>query len=130
MFCTTRDVKKFTNYDVTGEQLGVAQGILEIYIGRLEIEIVDMRDKALLGRALAYQAAYMKNDTEKIFEQVALSQVGAGDSVSTFKAGDFTSPWIAPLTVLTCDKLSWFKSRSIKTGRVFQRKAYIPWERD
>jgi hypothetical protein len=130
MFCTTRDVKKFTNYDVTAEQLGRAQGILEVYIGRLEIEITDMRDKALLGRALAYQAAYMVNDTEKIFEQVALAQVGVGDSISQFKAGDFTSPWIAPLTVLTCDKLSWFRSRSVHTGKVFQKKARIPWERD
>jgi hypothetical protein len=40
------------------------------------------------------------------------------DSSTTFKSGDEYSPWIAPLALIACSQLSFFSSRSIKTGKI------------
>ena len=121
MFCTTRDVERLTGYAVTQDVLNRAQAILEVYVGRIEQDVTNMRDHSLLGRALAYQAAYMRDNAEQIFEQVMVQQSGQNDSLTTYKANDMTAPWIAPLAVMACKKLSWTKSRSVHTGRVFQK---------
>jgi hypothetical protein len=70
MFATTRDVERLTGYVVTQDVLSRAQAILEVYIGRIEQDVTNMKDNALLGRALAYQAAYMRDNSEQIFEHL------------------------------------------------------------
>lgn len=127
MFCTVDDVKRITGYVVTNTGLAMAQTIVEVYIGRVEQEVDGMRDKSLLGRAVAYQAAYMRDNAEMIFEQVAASQVGQNDSLTTFKAGDFTAPWVAPMAVMACRGLSWKQSRSVTTGPVSRNRRFRRW---
>lgn len=115
---TTVDVtKRVTGYDVSPELLYKAQAIVEVYCGRVESDITNRRDRSLLSRAVAYQAAYMRDNSDRIFEQASLAQAGQSDSIVTYKAGDDSAPWVAPLAVISCKKLSWFKSRSVKTGR-------------
>ena len=117
MFTTVEMTKRLTGYEVTLDTVYKAQAIVETYCGRVENDITNMRDKALLSRAVAYQAAYMRDNSEQIFEQASLAQAGQSDSLVTYKAGDTHSPWVAPLAALACKKLSWFKSRSVRTGK-------------
>lgn len=116
MFTTVEMTKRLTGYDVTLDTIYKAQAIVETFCGRVENDIVNMRDKALLARATAYQAAYMRDNADMIFEQASLAQAGQSDSLVTYKGGDDHSPWVAPLAALSCKKLSWFKSRSVRTG--------------
>lgn len=122
MYATINDVKRVTGYEVSQETLNRAQTIIEVHTGRIESEVVSPKDKAMLGRATCFQAAYMRDNSEQIYEQVMVSTAGQNDSLVTYKAGDTTAPWIAPLAVMACKRLSWLGSRSIKTGRVFQRR--------
>ncbi len=126
MFTTPERVLELTGYTVTGEQLSQAQGILESYIGRLEEDVTNPSDLGLLERATAFQSAYMVNNWGRTFEQVRMSQMVQNSNMITFKANDNTSPWLAPLAVIACRNLSWTKTRSIKTGRIFGRKV-VHW---
>lgn len=138
MYTTIENTRKYTGYEVTQETLLRAQGIIEAYTGRLESDVSNVRDTALLGKATAYQAAYMRDNYEQVFEQVALSQTGQSGTLMTFKAGDDAAPFIAPLAVLACKKLSWFRSRSVKTGRssssgrsgYYDRSSDVSWWTD
>lgn len=130
MYCTTRDVERITGYTVTNEVILKAQAIVEAFTGRGESDVDGVRDIGILRRATAFQAAYMKDNNDMIYEQIAAATIGQNDSITTFKSGDTTSPWLAPLAVLACKHLSWNKSKSVHTGPIRQRLAYVPWERD
>lgn len=127
MYATADDVYAITGYTVDPSMIKMAQTIIEIYTGRVEADIVGGRDRSLLGRATAFQAAYMNDSTDMIFEQVAGATVGQNDSLVQFRAGDNHSPFVSPLAALACKHLSWKKSRSIHTGRIFDRgRSYVP----
>lgn len=119
MYCTIDDVKRLTGYDVSADTVAQAQFVIEVFTGRVEAQITSITDLALLKRATVAQAAYMKDGGEIVFEQIAASQIGQNSSLTSFKAGDFTSPWIAPLAVMISKRLSWNHSRSIKVGKIF-----------
>lgn len=120
MFTTIEKTNEYTGKTVTQETIIMAQNIIEAYIGRIEVEVTDGTDRALLDKAVAYQAAYMFGDEAKIFEQMAAMQIMQFGQMVTF-ANDGTSPWIAPLAVLTCKRLSWHRIRSIRTGAQFPK---------
>lgn len=124
MFTTVDEVKELTDYDVDVALIGRAQAIVESYIGRVEVQIENGYDLMLLGRATAYQAAYMKDNADTVFEQVALIQISQLGQAMTLRQ-DGATPWVAPLTVLTCQRLSWNRMRSVKTGSIF---AAVPGE--
>lgn len=131
MFVTSEEVYRVTGYDVTNEVIIMAQTIVETYIGRIEAQVFDGFDKQLLERATAYQAAYMKEDPTKVFEQISASQVSQFGATITFKAGDETSPWVAPLAKLACQRLSWKRMRSVKVGNIYgARKPEPTWVTD
>lgn len=54
MFTTVEMTKRVTGYDVDLDLLYKAQAIVETYCGRIENDVTNMRDKALLSRATAY----------------------------------------------------------------------------
>lgn len=120
MFTTIEQTQELTAKEVTQETIIMAQGIIEAYIGKVEVEVTDPNDRALLGKAVAYQAAYMFGDEAKTFEQMGATQIMQFGQMVTF-ANDGTSPWIAPLAVLTCKRLSWHRIRSIRTGSLFPK---------
>lgn len=128
MYTTVEQVKNLTNYDVTTDEIYRAQAIVEAFTGKMESEVEVPNDRGILARATAYQAAYMSSNAETVFEQVSVSQIGQNDSLIMYKAGDDMSPWIAPLAILTLKKLSWRKSRSVRTGRIFGRRHAYRWE--
>lgn len=119
MLTTINDVKLYTGYDVTNALISRAQAIIEIFIGRDEIDVQDVSDLVILNKMTAYQTAYMLENEDIVFKQVALSSQSQTDSNVTYDKS-MNSPYIAPLAVLAAAGLSFNKSRSYKTGRIFQ----------
>lgn len=124
MFTTIEQVKELTGYDVPQETIIMAQSVIESYVGRVEIDVEEPTDKALLGKATAYQSAYMVNDGAKVFEQAAVVQSAQFGQSITMRS-DGVSPWVAPLAVIACQRLSWKRIRSVKTGSLFARPPVV-----
>lgn len=130
MFSTVEQVKTLTGYSVTLETVTMAQGIIEAYVGRTESAVELPNDVELLGRATAYQSAYMLNNSETVFEQIGVKQIAQTDGATTLAYENF-APFIAPLAHLSLRGLSWKSSRSVHTGPQFEspRFDYATWWR-
>lgn len=128
MFITPEEVMDVTPYDnVTIDHVRQAQYVIETYVGRTEAEVDSPKDKSILARATAAQAVYMMENPEITFNQIRATTISQGGRMTTF-VGD-ESPFIAPLAVLACKKLSWKKSRSVRVGAMWQRNTISPLER-
>lgn len=117
MFVTTTEVKAITGKIVDAALVTRAQYAIEAYIGKFEDEVSNEKDLEILKRATGYQSAYMLNNEDIVFEQMAVSTTGQNDAYTTFKQGDTASPFIAPMAVMICNKLSFIKTRSVYTGK-------------
>jgi len=118
MFTTTTQVKTITGKIVTPALIERAQYVIEGYVGKFEAEITNTKDIEVMKRAVAYQAAYMLNNEDIVFEQMAVSSTMQKDSSTTFKPGDTVSPFVAPMAVILCAKLSFIKTKSVYTGKM------------
>lgn len=128
MFTTVNNVKEYTDADVTLDLIKRAQAIIEIFVGKDEIDIDSPSDLLLLDKMTAYQSAYMLENEDVVYKQIASNSVGSGDSVQNFNTA-MSAPFIAPLAVMAAKGLSFKKPRSIKTGKIFQWPTYIDWRR-
>jgi hypothetical protein len=126
MFTTANNVKEYTNLDVTLDLIKRAQSIIEVYIGRDEIDVESPSDLLVLDKMTAYQSAYMFENEDVIYKQVAVTSAGSGDSAQNFD-GNYSAPYIAPLAVIASRALSFNRSRSIKTGKIFQWNRKVDW---
>jgi hypothetical protein len=127
MFVTTAQVKTITNKTVNAGLVERAQYAVEAYVGKFEADIADTRDLEILKRATAYQAAYMLNNEDIVFEQMAVSTTMQNEASTTFKSGDKVSPFIAPMAVMMCDKLSFMRARSVYTGKMLDTTEENNW---
>lgn len=127
MFINIDGVKDVTGVDVERTDIILAQHVIEAFVGKNETEVQDADDIALLAKAVAFQAVYMLNNYDRVYEQVALVQMGQQDGQMTFDK-DMAAPFIAPLAVLTLRNLSWRRSRSVKTGAMFGSRRPVRWE--
>jgi len=127
MFTTATEVKTITGKIVDAALVARAQYVIEAYVGKFEADITDTNDEEILKRAVAYQAAYMLNNEDIVYEQMAVSTTGQNDAYTTFKQGDSASPFIAPLAVMICNKLSFVRSRSIYTGKATDTVNELDW---
>ena len=128
MFTTVNSVKEYTDADVTMPLIKRAQAVIEIFIGKDEIDIDNPSDLLILDKMTAYQSAYMLDNEGIVYTQIASNSVGAGDSAQNFNAA-MSAPFIAPLAVFAAKGLSFRKPRSIRTGKIFQWPTYIDWRR-
>ena len=128
MLSTVNSVKEYTGQDVTLDLIKRAQAIVEIYIGLDEIDVQSPSDLLLLDKMTSYQAAYMLDNEDIVYKQIAATSVGAGDSVQNYNTM-MSAPWIAPLAVLAARGLSFKRSRSIRTGKIFQWPTYLDWRK-
>jgi hypothetical protein len=128
MFSTVNSVKEYTGYDVSLDLIKRAQAIVEIYVGRDEIDITDPADLLLLDKVTSYQTAYMIDNEEVVFKQIALDSAGSGDTLQNYDI-TMSSPFIAPLAVLASKGLTWKRSKSFRTGKIFQLPARIDWKK-
>lgn len=129
MFTNPTHVLQITGKTVTNAHIQVAQSIVESFAGRTEDQVHDPDDFSLMAKAVAYQAVYMVNDSDKVFEQVAILQQAQMDGSVTLNK-DMYAPFLAPLTVLTLKNASWRRSRSVKTGPVFSRSPRPRWDQE
>lgn len=130
MFTTPQEVMAATPYTgITIEQVRQAQFVIEMYVGRTETEVDSARDKSILARAVAAQTVYMRDNPDITFNQIKATTISQGGRMTVFGNGD-ESPFIAPLAVLACKKLSWKQSRSVRTGRWRQQPVRTEWVRD
>jgi hypothetical protein len=130
MFTTVQNTLKVTGYEVDNALIGRAQGLIEAFVGRNESDVDNPRDIAILSLATSYQAAYMRDNADSIFEQIPVSMESVAGSTVTFRAGDTASPFISGPAQLACRKLSWRRSHSVHTGKVFQGKFAGDWWTD
>lgn len=121
MFANVSDTKTITGKNVDEPLIQRAQFVIEAYVGKMESEVSDANDLEILKRATAYQAAYMLNNEDIVFEQMMVSTTGINDSYTTFKQDDEFSPFVAPMARITCKRLSFLRGRSVKTGKTIQR---------
>ena len=129
MLSTISSVKEYTGYDVTLPLILRAQAIIEMFVGKDEIDIEHPSDFLLLDKMVSYQTAYMLENEDIVFKQAALTSQGQTDALINFNR-DMFSPFIAPLAVMAAAGLSFNKSRSYKTGSIFQKSKYRDWKRD
>lgn len=131
MFVTPEEVMEVTPYtDVTVPQVRQAQFVIETFLGKTETEIDDPSDVARIRRAVIYQTVYMRDNPDITFNQIAVSSISRGDGLTVFRAGDFASPFVAPLALMSLHGLSWRRTRSIKIGRLHAEAPRIDWRRD
>jgi hypothetical protein len=126
MFTTVNNVKQYTNIDVSLELIMRAQAVIEIFIGRSEIDVEDTNDLMVLDKMTAYQSAYMLDNEDMVYKQIASTSEGFRDSNQTFDT-KMSAPWMAPLAVLAARGLTFNKGRSIRTGKIFQWNKRIDW---
>jgi hypothetical protein len=129
MLSTISSVKEYTGYDVTLPLILRAQAIIEMFVGKDEIDVENPSDFLLLDKMVSYQTAYMLENEDIVFKQAALTSQGQTDALINFNR-EMYSPFIAPLAVLASAGLSFNKSRSYKTGSIFQKSKYRDWKRD
>lgn len=127
MLATTNDVKTITGKIVNNQLVTRAQYLIEAYIGKFEDEVLDTKDLEILKRAVSYQSAYMENNEDLVYEQMSVASTGQNDAYTTFRTTDKISPYIAPLAVIVCEKLTFFKTRSIKTGKISTTSPTVNW---
>lgn len=126
MLSTVNSVREYTGYEVTLELIKRAQAVIEIYIGKDEIDIESPADLLLLDKMVAYQTAYMLENEDLVYKQIAASSLNVGGSVQNFNT-NMNAPFIAPLAVLAAKGLSFKKSRSFRTGKMFQFPKITKW---
>lgn len=128
MLSTVNSVKEYTGQDVTLELIKRAQAIVEIFIGKDEIDVQNPSDLLLLDKMTSYQAVYMLENEDIVYKQIAATSVGSGDSIQSFNMS-MSAPWMAPLAVIAARGLSFKRSRSIRTGKIFQWPTYLDWRK-
>lgn len=128
MLSTVNSVKEYTGYDVSLDLVKRAQAIIEIYVGKDEIDVENPSDLLVLDKMVSFQAAYMIENEDIVYKQIAATSVGAGDSAQNYNSA-MSAPFIAPLAVLAASALSFRKGRSIKTGKIFNWPTFIDWRK-
>ena len=126
MLSTVNSVKEYTGYDVTLDLIKRAQAVVEIYIGKDEIDIDSPADLLLLDKMVSYQTAYMLENEDLVFKQMASTSSGFNETSIEFDL-KMNAPFIAPLAVLAARGLSFKKSRSFSTGKIFQFPKITKW---
>jgi hypothetical protein len=121
MFTTVQEVRLLTGRNVLNDIVIIAQSLVETYIGRVELEITNPTDRALLAKAVAYQAAYIQENPGVMFDQAATRFITTGASSVSFDTALF-APFLSPWTARACKQLSWNGSRSVRTGKSVQRR--------
>jgi hypothetical protein len=132
MFITEDQILSQTGAVVTLRSVQMSQTMVETYCGRVEAEIDDPNDRALLAQATMFQAIYIEDKPISVMTQAALKSENQGLSNAVFDTAMF-SPFMSPWAVKACSRLSWVGSRSIKTGKAIPQASFngsLAWTHD
>ncbi|WP_030344769.1 hypothetical protein [Streptomyces sp. NRRL S-1022] len=110
-WCAAQDVIDATGVSVTDQQLAQAQAAIEVFSNRVYPDTERMRSRDLywLGRAVAYQAAWLAGQfgLETRLDATQIQQ----DQVSTTLTGDGLV--LAPMAKRALQRVSWMRSRTV-----------------
>ena len=132
MFTTVNEIKNLTGIEVSSENLNLAQMMIETYVGRVEEDVDDASDKALLAQATMFQAIYMEERPDSVLTNAATTMLTQGGAQAVFDTKLF-APFLSPWAAKACSRLTFTRSRSIRTGKVVQRAPYsrsMAWTHD
>lgn len=133
---TTEAVASLTGLTVTAADIAAAQGIIELKTGVLIEQYPTLwgRDAAWIGRAVAYQAAFMSEHPD-LFSRM---RVGSASQEGQSFAGTGDYMTVAPLARAAMKRLSWKGTHSTSHERATglrvdddETDAYgrpLPWE--
>lgn len=108
------DVKNLTAELVDDQTLAIAQGMIEMYVNRLYSDtFAKPKDLEHLRRAVAYQAAFVKQTAISLFGTYDVKTIQQGNVQVDFRdAGDAFV--ISPLAKRTCKNLSFMGNKSTR----------------
>jgi len=129
MLSTISSVKEYTGYDVTLPLILRAQAIIEMFVGKDEIDVENPSDFLLLDKMVSYQTAYMLENEDLVFKQIAANSITSGGSIQNFDRST-DAPYIAPLAHMAAKGLTWNRPRSVRTGKIFQISKISDWKRN
>lgn len=111
-WATEAEALSITGEAITDAELGVANSLVEIYVGVVDAARAQLsnRDLRLLKKAEAYQAAWMKAQVDLLGRSDAtlVSQDGL-----QYSKGDPDMHVLAPLAAASIRRLSWMRTRTI-----------------
>jgi len=133
MFITEREIEAQTGFALSRHSVNLAQMMVESFIGKVEEDIENASDRALLAQAVTFQAIYMEDQPKDVLVQAAVLLSSQGGNQTQFD-GKMFAPFLSPFAVKACQQLSWKKTRSVKTGKVMQSPpkfdSYYRWTHD
>ncbi|MGW0837547.1 hypothetical protein [Streptomyces prunicolor] len=110
-WASVQEVTDITGVSVAGAQLAQAQAAIEVFSNRIypDAERMRTRDLYWLGRAVAYQAAWLAGQfgLETRLDATQIQQ----DQVSSTLAGDGLV--LAPMAARALRRVSWMRSRTV-----------------
>ena len=127
MITTVDNVYDITGYTVDEADIRKAQAIVEVFAGRTEALITNVVDLEWMRYAVAWQTAYMSQDTNSVYEQANVQSMTQNDTMINF--GDKTYA-VSPLVIKAVSRLSWNKSKTVNTAGQYRAYRPVPWERD
>jgi len=127
MYVTKEQIKERTGYEILGTTLGLAQMMVEAWSGRDEAEVEDAGDRAILAKAVTFQAIYIKDSPETV-EQAGIRTIASNGSTISFDL-DNMAPHMSPWAVRVCKTLSWRGTRSVKVGKMLSA-GRANWEQE
>lgn len=122
MYANAEDVLEVTGYSVDHRVILQAQAIVEVVSGRPETAVHAVDDLYWLRYATAWQAAYM--DTADVLAQANVKTVKQDRSTVDFGDRVFA---LSPLVVEAVKRLSWNKSRPVRTRPFRYEAERLPW---
>lgn len=133
-WATPERVYELTGVAVQPEQLGQAQGVIDLYAGATMADAAQIkgRDTRLLEQAVAYQAAWLAFQADA-FTRTDVTAVNQDGVSATFAGEDALT--LGPLARRCLARLSWRKSRSVSIRAAGPRTGSIEawqsqWLRD
>ena len=118
MFITREQVADITGVQVDQLTLATAQAMVEAFVGKSELDVVDASDKAALAKAVMFQSVYINGQVQDVLEQVAVKQMTVGATNTTFDTS-MMAPYLSPWAKMACQGLSWRGTRSVRVGKTF-----------
>lgn len=115
MFISKEEVQARSGKVVDGETLTLAQTMIETWVGKDDAEVTKGSDRAVLAKATMFQVIYLAENPDTVLVQAGVKQLSQNESNIKFDT-DMFSPFMSPWAVVACKKLSWFGTRSVKTG--------------
>jgi len=109
---TPEEARIATGEEITQDQLNMASSVLEIYVGVVDTASAKLsgRDRRLLMKAEAYQAAWMSAQVD-LFGRSDVDLV-VQDGLQ-YSKGDPDAHVLAPLAKASIMRLSWMRTRTI-----------------